>query len=635
MAKSASLPFILVPCDQGKHLHELTTRAMKGLWQVLPMYPLFCAIFFISLYSQPCASNSKNLSCNSNDLRELEAFSNGLDSRIDGWKFHDAPAANCCSWPGVRCALFSVFSSSSINSANPCLRVVGLDLASKDLKGLLPNSVSGLDRLSFLNLSHNSLRGTVPPELFHLRRMEVLDLNSNNFTGELGKGISNLTSLSYLDVSFNRFTGFIPDSFHGLQRLESFSAESNRLEGRLPNSLSSCSMLSLLNLRNNSLDGNIDLNFASLVQLVVLNLGSNRFSGHIPKSLSSCRALQVLNLASNNLHGKIPNSFRNLHALSYLSVSKNSLSNVSVALQTLQECQNLTVLILTMNFYGEELPNNGIQGFHSLQALVVAVCALTGSIPSWLANIKELSLLDLSWNHFTGGIPLCIGSLDYLFYLDLSNNSLTGEIPMSLTKLKTLNSDSLSHNGSSSHGIPFFSWKNPTRLLWYKQYMNFPPTVDLSNNMMDGTIWKETGNLRLLQVLDLSNNNFTGSIPDELSGLRNLETLDLSFNGLSGTIPASLVNLTFLSSFNVAHNHLQGQIPKGGQFSTFSSSSFEGNPGLCGEFFLVCNSTSKPPEKEENDREESNFVLEGLPLAMGFISGFLLIVILFSKFCRY
>ncbi|XP_038976756.1 phytosulfokine receptor 1-like [Phoenix dactylifera] len=602
---------------------------MKYLSLMLPMYPLFCVMFFIFLYSQPCASSFKNLSCNSDDLRALEAFSNGLDSRIDGWKFHDAPAANCCSWPGVRCALFSVFSSpSSINSTNPSLRVVGLDLGSKELKGLLLNSVSGLDQLSFLNLSHNSLRGTVPPELFHLRRLEVLDLNSNDFTGDLGQGISNLTSLSYLDVSFNQFTGFIPDSFHGLQRLESFSAESNSLEGRLPNSLSSCSMLRLLNLRNNSLDGNIDLNFTSLVHLVVLNLGSNHFSGHIPKSLSSCRALEVLNFGMNNLHGTIPISFRNLQALSLLSVTNSRLSNISVGLQTLQECQNLTVLALTKNFYGEELPNNGIQGFHSLQALAIDVCALTGSIPSWLANIKELSFLDLSWNHLTGGIPLCFGSLDSLFYLDLSNNSLTGEIPMSLTKLKTLNSDSLSNNGSSSYDIPYFYWKNPPRTLRYKQYKNLPPTVDLSNNMMDGTIWKEIGNLRLLQVLDLSNNNFTGSIPDELSGLRNLETLDLSFNGLSGTIPVSLVNLTFLSSFDVAHNHLQGQIPKGGQFSTFSSSSFEGNPGLCGEFFLVCNPTSKPPKEEENDIEESNFVLEGLPLALGFISGLLLIVIL-------
>lgn len=282
------------------------------------------------------------------------------------------------------------------------------------------------------------------------------------------------------------------------------------------------------------------------------------------------------------------------------------------------------------------MPDNGIQGFQSLQVLVIPYCTLSGSIPPWLANIKELSVLDLSWNHLTGGIPWWFESLNYLFYLDLSNNSITGEIPMSLTKLKSLTSDSISPtNGSASHGIPFYYSKNLTRNLVYRKYISLPPKLDLSNNLMDGTIKKELGNLRLLVVLDLSNNNFTGSIPDELSGMRDLEQLDLSFNDLSGTIPSSLVNLTFLSLFSVAHNRLRGQIPTGGQFSTFPNSSFEGNPGLCGEFFSVCNSTLKPPEQEETEQEESKTVIKYLPPATGFMVGYLLAVILFGKFVGF
>ncbi|XP_073102014.1 phytosulfokine receptor 1-like [Elaeis guineensis] len=610
---------------------------MKNLLKVLLRCP-FYSIFFLFSFCYPIhAANYQNLSCTLNDLRALLRFSNGLDSGIDGWRMHDDPSVNCCSWVGVRCALFSVSSpSAAANSTDLSLRVVGLDLARRSLKGILSNSIGELDRLSFLNLSHNSFRGPLPQELFHLRRLEVLDLASNNFTGELGQGIRNLASLSYLDVSFNGFTGSIPNTFNHLQKLESFSAESNSLVGQLPNSLSSCSMLRLLNLRNNSLDGAINLDFTKLVHLVQLDLGWNQFHGIIPESLSLCRALKVLNLARNHLYGQIPRRFRDLQALSDLSLSNNSISNIPSGLETLQECRNLTVLVLTMNFYGEELPISGIQGFQNLRVLVVAFCALTGTVPSWIVNSKELSLLDLSWNHLTGGIPVGLGCLDFLFYLDLSNNSLSGEIPMSITKLKSLSSESFWHAGSSS-GFPLFVWRNQTGTgqLQYKKYTNLPPTLDLSYNMMNGTMRKEIGNLRLLQVLDLSRNSLSGSIPDELSGMLNLEKLDLSFNDLSGTIPSSLVKLNFLSSFSVAHNRLHGQIPTEGQFSTFPRSSFEGNPGFCGVFFFFCNSTIMPPELEQNDREGTGLVIKKLPLAIGFIAGFLPTVILFGKCWGY
>jgi len=64
--------------------------------------------------------------------------------------------------------------------------------------------------------------------------------------------------------------------------------------------------------------------------------------------------------------------------------------------------------------------------------------------------------------------------------------------------------------------------------------------------------------------------------------MTDLESLDLSCNQLSGEIPEELTNLTFLGSLNLSNNHLVGQIPQSRQFSTFGSSSFEGNAGLCG-----------------------------------------------------
>ena len=71
--------------------------------------------------------------------------------------------------------------------------------------------------------------------------------------------------------------------------------------------------------------------------------------------------------------------------------------------------------------------------------------------------------------------------------------------------------------------------------------------------------------------------------------------LDLSSNHLIGAIPLALDNLHFLSKFNVSHNDLEGPIPSGGQLSTFPSSSFDGNPKLCGIIVAkLCGSVEAP-----------------------------------------
>ncbi|CAH1414979.1 unnamed protein product [Lactuca virosa] len=224
-----------------------------------------------------------------------------------------------------------------------------------------------------------------------------------------------------------------------------------------------------------------------------------------------------------------------------------SFSNLSSSLKVLQYCLNLTVLVLTTNFYDEQLPPDDALQFKALKALVIANYRLTGSILPWLNGLTQLQLLDLSWNHLTGSIPTYLGDFRSLFYLDLSNNSLSGEIPKNLTQLQSLiSSDILLEEPSTD--FTFFKYKDMSmsRVTYqYKQITTFPPFLDLSSKLLTGRIWLEFGNLKNLHILDLNHNNLSSSIPGSLSSMIIIETLDLSFNSLTGTVPASLVSLTF------------------------------------------------------------------------------------------
>ncbi|XP_069145284.1 probable LRR receptor-like serine/threonine-protein kinase At1g06840 isoform X6 [Solanum lycopersicum] len=92
--------------------------------------------------------------------------------------------------------------------------------------------------------------------------------------------------------------------------------------------------------------------------------------------------------------------------------------------------------------------------------------------------------------------------------------------------------------------------QSPSRLVW-----------DVMWNAISGTIPKEIGNIKTLELLLLNGNELTGSLPEELGYLPNLNRIQIDQNHISGPLPVSFAKLEKAAHFHMNNNSISGQIP--------------------------------------------------------------------------
>lgn len=107
--------------------------------------------------------------------------------------------------------------------------------ANNKLTGCIPKSIGKMaNTLNEIVFSNNNFGGCLPTEIGMLGNATVFAAGSNSFTGVLLKSFSGLKKVEYLDVSHNTLTGFVPDGICKLPSLSNFTFSYNFFKGEAP-----------------------------------------------------------------------------------------------------------------------------------------------------------------------------------------------------------------------------------------------------------------------------------------------------------------------------------------------------------------------------------------------------------------
>ncbi|XP_073112131.1 uncharacterized protein [Elaeis guineensis] len=498
-----------------------------------------------------------------------------------------------------------------------------LNVSSNFIGGAIPSNMSKSSNLITLDLSANNISGGIPAELGLLSKIQVLKLGSNQLTEGIPSSMGNLSSLTTLDLGTNMLSGSIPTELGRLRNLKQLQISVNNLTGTVPPSLYNVSSLETFALAANNLYGEIPSDVGlRLPTLKVFHCCFNEFTGPYPPTLHNITKLQSIRLSHNFFAGSVPPGLSTLHDLTMYNIGFNRIvssgSNGLDFITSLTNSTKLRYLAIDENLLEGVLPESVGNLSNTLSKFYMGGNRIYGSIPASIAQLTNLTLLNMSHNSIFGEIPLEIGQLKQLQMLGLARNSFSGEIPAALGNLtmltelelygnklegsipaifsqfqRLLTLDLSNNNLKGSIPRELFALTSLSSLLNLSRNSLTGPlpedigrlenlaALDLSNNFLSGYISNSIGNCRSLETLSMSNNSFSGLIPNTLGNLKGLQSLDLSSNQLSGSIPESLGKLRVLQYLNLSFNDLEGEVPKDGIFRNLSNVHLEGNARLC------------------------------------------------------
>uniref|UniRef100_A0A0D9WTJ2 non-specific serine/threonine protein kinase n=1 Tax=Leersia perrieri TaxID=77586 RepID=A0A0D9WTJ2_9ORYZ len=171
--------------------------------------------------------------------------------------------------------------------------------------------------------------------------------------------------------------------------------------------------------------------------------------------------------------------------------------------------------------------------------------------------------VSLSSKGLQGHISPSLGNLTRLLHLNLSHNLLDGSLPMELLFSRSIKVLDISFNrlDGSLPELQSSSDGSPLQVL------------NISSNLFTGLFpSKQWEVMKNIVALNASNNSFTGQIPFSICiNTPSFAILDLRYNQFSGSISPGLGNCSMLREFKAGYNNFNGALPD----ELFSATSLE------------------------------------------------------------
>lgn len=175
--------------------------------------------------------------------------------------------------------------------------------------------VPGSGQITNVHITDYSIEGAVPlPELCPLASLREFDVDGGRLTGPIPTGFAQcFPELIELDLSYNSLTGTLPREIADIRALEQFKVEHNVLSGSIPPEYGTMPALSWLRLADNAFVGPIPASFAaSAPRLHQLQLDGNNFAGNL-SPLAQHSFINVGTDSNPQLCGMVPVGVRFAH----------------------------------------------------------------------------------------------------------------------------------------------------------------------------------------------------------------------------------------------------------------------------------------------------------------------------------